>query len=86
MVSISPGGVFGPPLGINVSSQKPTILSLMLRGRMPMAAKITFPVSDVTDVAHLHVQALKNPDAVGPLIIAADIKLEKFADLEQILE
>ena len=53
---------------------------------MPIGAKITFPVSDVTDVAQLHVQALKNSDAVGPLIIAADIKLERFADLAQILE
>ena len=86
MVSISPGRVFGPPLGTNISSQTPTSCNLMLRGKMPIGAKITFPVSDVTDVAQLHVQALKNSDAVGPLIIAADIKLERFADLAQILE
>ena len=59
---IAPGGVFGPPLGRNISGQSMSMLDQMLRGKVPMVPKQPFRWWMCGDVAKLHVQALTLPE------------------------
>ena len=65
LVVIAPGGVFGPPLGDNISCESLTILSKVLNGKIPMVPDAAFPMVDVRDVAKLHVQALTHSKVAG---------------------
>ena len=85
LVVINPGGVFGPPLGRNISGQSMDLLSQMLGGKMPMVPDIAFPMVDVRDVAKLHVEAMTHPDASGLRIIAASSEPHSFIEVAQIL-
>ena len=86
LVTINPGGVFGPPLGRNITGQTMTLVDQMLRGKMPMVPNVAFPMVDVRDVAALHVQAMTLPDAAGQRIIAAIAEPRSFAEVAQILK
>jgi dihydroflavonol-4-reductase len=83
---IAPGGVFGPPLGRNITGQSMSMLDQMLRGKLPMVPKTAFPMVDVRDVAKLHVQALKLPAANGKRIIAASAEPNGFQSAAQFLK
>ena len=85
LVVINPGGVFGPPLGKNLSGQSMSSLDQMLRGKLPMVPKISFPMVDVRDVASLHVQALSNSNATGKRIVASTGQPNGFDTAAKIL-
>ena len=85
MVVIAPGGVFGPPLGTDITGQSLTVLAKMLDGKIPMVPDAAFPMVDVRDVAQLHVQALKNNKAAGQRFIASGTEPISFADAAQVL-
>lgn len=86
MVSVNPGGVFGPPLGNDITGQTMTIIAQMLQGKIPMMANIAMPMGDVRDVAKLHVQAMTTPDAAGKRIIASAAEPSKLVEIAQILK
>ena len=83
---IAPGGVFGPPLGRNITGQSMSMLDQMLRGKLPMVPRTAFPMVDVRDVAKLHVQALKLPKADNKRIIAASSEPNGFQSAAQFLK
>ncbi|MDA5093235.1 aldehyde reductase [Aliiroseovarius sp. KMU-50] len=83
---IAPGGVFGPPLGRNITGQSMSMLDQMLRGKLPMVPKAAFPMVDVRDVAKLHVQALTLPEATGKRFIAASAEPNGFQSAAQFLK
>mgnify|MGYP001177063002 CR=1 FL=1 len=85
LVVIAPGGVFGPPLGNNISCESLIVLTKMLNGKIPMVPDAAFPMVDVRDVAKLHVQALKNSKVSGKRFIASGKDSVGFADVAQIL-
>jgi len=85
LVVIAPGGVFGPPLGDDISGESLTILSKMLRGKIPFVPKTAFPMVDVRDVAQLHVKALKNKAAAGKRFIVSGPDPVSFVDAAKIL-
>ena len=57
----------------------------MLDGKIPFVPKTAFPMSDVRDVAHLNVQALKNKTAAGKRFIASGADPISFAGAARIL-
>ena len=83
---IAPGGVFGPPLGSNITGQSMSLLDQMLRGKLPMVPNTAFPMVDVRDVAKLHVQALNIEAAAGKRIIAASAEPNGFQSAAQFLK
>ena len=83
---IAPGGVFGPPLGHNITGQSMSMLDQMLRGKVPMVPRTAFPMVDVRDVAKLHVQALTLPEVDGKRIIAASAEPNGFQSIAQFLK
>lgn len=85
LVVIAPGGVFGPPLGHDISGQSLTVLAKILDGQVPMVPDAAFPMVDVRDVAKLHVMALNKEGIVGSRFIASGTDPVSFADAAQIL-
>ncbi len=85
LVVIAPGGVFGPPLGDNISCESLTILSKVINGKIPMVPDAAFPMVDVRDVAKLHVQALTNSKVAGKRFIASGTNPISFSDVAQLL-
>lgn len=72
LVSINPGGVFGPPLGTNISGASMSMIVKILGGKIPMVPNTSFPMVDVRDVAYLHVAALTEPKAANQRFIATE--------------
>ena len=85
-VTVNPGGVFGPPLGTNITGQTMAIVDQMLNGKLPLVPNIAFPMVDVRDLAVLHVQAMLTPKANGKRILAAGPSPSSFAEMAQILK
>lgn len=85
LVSINPGGVFGPPMGHNISGASMSMISKTLNGKMPMVPNIAFPMVDVRDVAFLHTAALNCPEAANQRFIATDSVPRSFREICQML-
>ena len=85
LVSINPGGVFGPAIGQNLSGASMSMASQMLQGKMPMIPNVAFPMVDVRDVAKLHVAALKEEKAANQRFIAAESKPISFQEIGTML-
>jgi dihydroflavonol-4-reductase len=86
MVSVNPGGVFGPPLGRDITGQTMRMVDQMLRGKMPMVPDISFPMVDVRDVAMLQVRAMTHPNVAGLRIIASKAEPRSFVEVAKILK
>ena len=85
LVTLHPGGVFGPPLGENISGQSMTMIQQMLRGELPMVPRMAFPMADVRDVAELHVRAMTHDDVVGRRLVAAGAEPRGFVRAAEVL-
>ncbi len=72
LVSINPGGVFGPPIGKNISGASMSMIEKILGGKTPMVPNTSFPMVDVRDIAFLHVAALTEPKAANQRFIATE--------------
>ena len=82
---ISPGGVFGPSLGVAGDSQNEATISDMIGGKMPMIPDVAMGMVDVRDVARLHVAALTAPQAAGQRFIAATSEPIEMVEVAAIL-
>ena len=85
LVTINPGGVFGPAIGDNLSGTSMSMASQMLQGKMPMVPNAAFPMVDVRDVAMLHVAALKEEKASNQRFIAAESEPRSFQEIGAML-
>ncbi len=64
LTAINPGAVFGPALDLQYGTSL-ELAEQIFEGTFPMYPNLNLPVVDVRDVAHMHVAAIDNPDAVG---------------------
>lgn len=69
LVAVNPVGVFGPALGVDLSTSVGLVKAL-LEGAIPAAPRIWFGVVDVRDVADLHLKAMTDPRAAGERFLA----------------
>jgi dihydroflavonol-4-reductase len=68
--TILPGAVFGPILTVeNLGSVK--IIQGLLQGRPSAIPRLGFWITDVRDLADLHIRAMTSPSAAGERFIAA---------------
>jgi dihydroflavonol-4-reductase len=83
---INPGPVFGPTLSGNLEGASMGMFKQMMSGEMPMVPQAAINMSDVRDVAKIHVLALENPKANGKRFIVTTEKPYKFQEVAQILK
>ena len=83
---VNPGPVFGPTLSGNLEGASMGMFKNMMIGKMPMVPKSSINMSDVRDVAKIHVLALENKNANGKRFIVTTEKPYAFQDLAQILK
>lgn len=62
--TINPGFVLGPLLDRDMGTSG-EVIQMFLRGKYPGCPKLSFPVVDVRDVAHMHRLALETTEASG---------------------
>ena len=83
---INPGPVFGPTISGNMQGASMGMIKKMIIGKIPMLPKFSISMSDVRDVAKIHVMALENINANGKRFIVTTEKPYSFKELAQILK
>ena len=86
LTTIHPGPIFGPTYTGEMSGASLSMTKDLITGKMPMLPKAAINMSDVRDVAQIHVQALKNNQASGKRLIVATERPYEFIELAQILK
>lgn len=86
LVTIHPGPVYGPTLSGNLSGESMSTYKELLTGGWPRLPQAAINMSDVRDVAKIHVQALENPSANGKRFIVGTEKAYSFQEMAQILK
>ena len=86
LVVVNPGPVYGPTLSGNLSGESMTMYKNLITGKMPMLPRASINMSDVRDIAQIHVQALENEKANGKRFIVSTEKAHSFQEMAQILK
>lgn len=86
LVTIHPGPVYGPTLSNNLLGESMATFKKIILGKIPIMLKASINMSDVRDVAKIHVQALENEKANGKRFIVASEKAYSYETLTKILK
>lgn len=82
---VNPGPVFGPTLSGDLSGASMGMFRDLIQGKMPMLPQTSINMSDVRDIAKIHVLALENKEANGQRLIVGTEKAYSFQEMAQIL-
>ena len=83
---VNPGPVFGPTLSGNLSGASLGLFTQMMTGKMPLLPQAAINMSDVRDIAKIHVLALENESAAGKRFIVTTPNPYKFQEMAAILQ
>ena len=82
---VNPGPVFGPTLSGDLSGASMGMFKQMIIGKMPMVPQAAINMSDVRDIAKIHVLALENEKAAGNRFIVTTQEPFSFQELAKVL-
>ena len=83
---VNPGPVFGPTLTGDLSGASMGMFKQMMSGKMPMVPQAAINMSDVRDIAKIHVLALENEAANGQRFIVGTEKPYSFQEMAQVMK
>ena len=83
---VNPGPVFGPTLSGDLSGASMGMFKQMMVGKMPMMPQASINMSDVRDIAKIHVLALENEKADGKRFIVTTEEPIAFQEVAKILK
>lgn len=86
LVTIHPGPVYGPTLSNNLSGESMTLFKRLLTGELNQMIHASINMSDVRDVAKIHVLALENEQAKGQRFIVATEKAHTYQEITKLLK
>jgi len=86
LVVINPGPIYGPTLTGNLSGESMDAFKKLITGKLPMLPNAISVMSDVRDIATIHVQALENNQAAGKRFIVSSEKSYSLKQLATILK
>jgi nucleoside-diphosphate-sugar epimerase len=69
LTTILPGAIFGP-VRLRERLGSVAIIERLLRGQPPALPRLAFNITDVRDLADLHIRAMESPEAAGERFIA----------------
>ena len=86
LVVINPGPVFGPSLSGDLTGASMSMFTQMILGKMPMIPQASINMSDVRDIAKIHVLALENEKANGNRFIVTTEEPYAFQEVAKTLK
>jgi dihydroflavonol-4-reductase len=86
LVVINPGPIYGPTLTGNLATEAMDFFKKLLTGKVPMLPRAYSVMSDVRDVATIHVAALENEKAGGRRFIVTTEKPHAIQEIGKILK
>jgi len=86
LVVINPGPIYGPTLTGNLATEAMDFFKKLISGKVPMLPEAYSVMSDVRDVANIHVQALENEKANGNRFIVTSEKPHAIQEIAKILK
>jgi dihydroflavonol-4-reductase len=86
LVVINPGPIYGPTLTGNLAGEAMDFFKKLITGQVPMLPQAYSVMSDVRDVATIHVAALENEKANGKRFIVTTETPHAMQEIAQILK
>jgi dihydroflavonol-4-reductase len=86
LVVVNPGPIYGPTLTGNLDAEAMDFFKKLITGKVPMLPKAYTVMSDVRDIAAIHVAALENEKANGKRFIVTSEKPYAMQAIAQILK
>jgi dihydroflavonol-4-reductase len=86
LVVVNPGPIYGPTLTGNLATEAMDFFKKLITGQVPMLPRAYSVMSDVRDVASIHVAALANEKANGKRFIVTSEKPFAIQEIAQILK
>lgn len=86
LTAVNPGPIFGPTLTGNLSGASMSMVKDVITGKMPMLPNVQYVMSDVRDVAKIHVAAMENEKSNGKRFIVTTEKIYSFVGVASILK
>ena len=86
LVVVNPGPIYGPTLTGNLANEAMDFFKKLINGQVPMLPRAYSAMSDVRDVATIHVAALENGKANGKRFIVTTEKPHAIQEIAQILK
>lgn len=86
LVVVNPGPIYGPTLTGNLATEAMDFFKKLITGQVPMLPRAYSVMSDVRDVASIHVAALENEKANGKRFIVTSKEPYAIQEIAQILK
>jgi dihydroflavonol-4-reductase len=86
LVVINPGPIYGPTLTGNLDNEAMGFFKKLINGQVPMLPQAYSVMSDVRDIASIHVAALENEKANGKRFIVTTERPYGFQEIAEILK
>ena len=86
LVVINPGPIYGPTLTGNLDNEAMGFFKKLIKGQVPMLPQAYSVMSDVRDIASIHVAALENEKANGKRFIVTTEKAHAIQEIAEILK
>jgi len=86
LVVVNPGPIYGPTLTGNLATEAMDFFKKLITGKVPMLPRAFSVMSDVRDVATIHVAALENENANGKRFIVTSENPHAIQEIAQILQ
>lgn len=83
---INPGPIFGPTLSNKIMGESMELFKNLITGKVPMLPKTSINISDVRDIAKIHVLAMENKNASGKRFVVASEKTRTYHEVAGILK
>jgi dihydroflavonol-4-reductase len=86
LVAINPGPIYGPTLTGNLATEAMGFIKKLITGKVPMVPDAISVMSDVRDIAKIHVAALEKIQASGRRFIVTTEESHSILDIAKILK
>lgn len=83
---VNPGPIYGPTLTGNLSGASMSMIRDIITGKVPMLPNANYVMSDVRDIAQIHVQAIENDQSNGQRFIVTSEQPYSFLSVASILK
>lgn len=83
---VNPGPIYGPTLTGNLSGASMSLIRDIITGKLPMLPNAHYVMSDVRDIAKIHVAALDNNESHGKRFIVTSEKPFSFVGVAALLK